>query len=73
MKILNCYYLLQPADSSLSNRMDGEINKANKNNKTTSDQYVNKIVDLLEELDQDYSSSVVEGTVSVIEDTLPKL
>lgn len=69
MKILNCYYLLQPEDSSLSNRKDGEINKANKN-KTTSDQYVDKIVDLLEELDQDYSSTVLEGTVSVIEDTI---
>lgn len=69
MKILNCYHLLQQEDSSLSNRKDGEINKANKN-KTTSDQYVDKIVDLLEELDQDYSSTVLEGTVSVIEDTI---
>ncbi|CAG2206165.1 unnamed protein product [Mytilus edulis] len=51
-------------DSSLSNRKDGEINKANKN-KTTSDQYVDKIVDLLEELDQDYSSTVLEGTIPI--------
>ncbi|CAG2206163.1 unnamed protein product [Mytilus edulis] len=51
-------------DSSLSNRKDGETNKANKN-KTTSDQYVDKIVDLLEELDQDYSSTVLEGTIPI--------